>query len=337
MELSGEDSILELAGVTVTYKMPRGIAKVVDGVDLKVNEGEVLGLIGESGSGKSMLASAIMRVVPPPGITTGSIIFKSELLNGKIDLLKLPLTKFRQVRWKELAMVFQGAMNSFNPTIRIKEHFLDTASAHGWHDRGEVLEKASKLLELVRLEPGRVLDSFPHELSGGMKQRALIALSLLLDPRLLILDEPTSALDTVSQRVILDVLKDIYHRLKLTMIFITHDVPIIAGLAQRVAIMYAFKVVEVGPIEEIFRAPVHPYTRGLLSTIPSLTTDIDEIKPIPGRHPDPINPPPGCRFHPRCPYRDEKCMKEEPSFIEVKPGHFVLCHKALEIGGGGAS
>ncbi len=329
IELS-EKCLLSIRNLSVVYKMPRGVARVVDNVSLDVYEGEVLGLIGESGSGKSMMASAIMRVVPPPGIIQGSVLFRSPSL-GIVDILKLPDRELRRIRWKELAMVFQGAMNSFNPTLRIRDHFLDTARAHGWESKDEVLDKACKLLELVRLEPERVLNSYPHELSGGMKQRALIALSLLLDPKLLILDEPTSALDTISQRAIIDVLKDIYDKLRITMIFITHDVPLITGLAHRVAIMYAFKIVEVGYIDQVFRNPVHPYTRGLLSAIPSLTSDLNKVRPIPGRHPDPINPPPGCRFHPRCPYATEKCRREEPPPIEVEPGHVVYCHRAEEL------
>ena len=330
MEELDERTLLKAIDLTVAYKMPRGISRVVDKAYFYAHKGEVLGLIGESGSGKTMLASAIMRVIPPPGVITGKILFRSRSL-GVVDILKLPQDKLRRIRWKEIAMVFQGAMNAFNPTLKIKEHFLDTAKAHGWHDTHEILEKAHKLLEMVRLEPERVLNSYPHELSGGMKQRALIALSLLLDPHLLILDEPTSALDTISQRAVLDVLKDVYNKFKLSMIFITHDVPIVAGLAHRVAIMYAFKVIEIGPIDRVFKNPQHPYTAGLLSSIPTLEVDVEKIKPIPGRRPDPINPPPGCRFHPRCPYADEKCRKIEPKLVEVEPEHYVMCHKAGKI------
>jgi len=322
---------LRARGLSVVYRMPRGIARVVDSVDIDIVEGSITAIVGESGSGKTMLASAFLNIVPYPGKVLGQVLFRSEVLGGVVNIVELPKRLLKAVRWREIAMVFQGAQNSFNPTLRIVDHFIDTAEAHGWRDREAVIERARKLLEMVKLDPDRVLESYPHQLSGGMKQRALIALSLLLNPRVLILDEPTSALDTISQKVLVDLLKEIHERLGNTMIFITHDLPLIAGLADYVAIMYAFKIVEYGPLEDVVYRPRHPYTLGLLRSVPPLRGDIKSVKPIPGTHPDPINPPPGCRFHPRCPLATDVCRRVEPKLVEVEKGHFVACHRWEEV------
>jgi len=222
-------------------------------------------------------------------------------------------------------MVPQAALNALNPTMKIVDHFIETAKYHGLNDRRAVIEKAAKLLELLRLEPDRVLPSYPHELSGGMRQRVLIALSMLLDPELLILDEPTTALDVLTQRLILDLLKEIRSRLGLTMIFITHDIATIADLADRVAVMYAGKLFEVGDVYTVFKNPANPYTVALMKSIPSLIGKVEDMKPIPGSPPDLVNPPPGCRFHPRCPYAMDVCRKREPPLVELKPGHYTAC------------
>ncbi|NPA96822.1 MAG: ABC transporter ATP-binding protein [Crenarchaeota archaeon] len=322
---------LRALSLSVVYRMPRGVARVVDRVDFDLVEGAVTAIVGESGSGKTMLASALLKLVPYPGRVEGRVLYRSELLGRVVDVLSLPKEQLKRIRWREIAMVFQGAQNSFNPTMKIAEHFIDTAEAHGWRDRRAVLERARKLLEMVMLDPDRVLESYPHQLSGGMKQRALIALSLLLDPKVLILDEPTSALDTVSQKVLVDLLKDIHARLRNTMVFITHDLPLILGLAHYAAIMYAFKIVEYGPIEEIVRNPRHPYTAGLLKSVPPLRGDLRRVRTIPGTHPDPINPPRGCRFHPRCPLATEVCRRVEPKLIDVGGRHLVACHRWEEV------
>jgi len=322
---------LRAINLSVVYEMPRGIARVVDNVCFDLVEGAVTAIVGESGSGKTMLASALLKLVPYPGKVLGRVLYRSELLGGVVDVLSLPKKLLKAIRWREIAMVFQGAQNSFNPTMRIVEHFIDTAEAHGWRDRRAVIEKARRLLEMVLLDPDRVLDSYPHQLSGGMKQRTLIALSLLLDPKILILDEPTSALDTVSQKVLVDLLKDLHARLHNTMVFITHDLPLILGLAHYVAIMYAFKIVEYGPVDEIVLRPRHPYTVGLLKSVPPLRGELRRVRTIPGTHPDPINPPRGCRFHPRCPLATDVCRRIEPKLVEVERGHFVACHRWEEV------
>ncbi len=322
--------VLRLEDLSVVYKMPRGFARVVDNVSLDIFEGKITGLVGESGSGKSMMAEAILRAIPRPGRIYGRVLFRSKKY-GVVDLLSVPKKVLRDIRWREIAMVFQGAQNSFNPVIKIKDHFIDTAKAHGWDDEDAVLEKASELLRLVKLEPDRVLDSYPHQLSGGMKQRVLIALSLLLDPYVLILDEPTSALDTISQKVIVDLLKDIHRKLGITMIFITHDLPLIAGLVDYVAIMYGFKIVEYLSIKELIENPLHPYTVGLIRSIPPLHGDLRMARPIPGSHPDPINPPKGCRFSPRCPIASNECFKKHPDMIKINDEHWVACYKWEQV------
>ncbi len=323
--------VISARNLSVVYKMPRGIARVVDDISIDFREKKITAIVGESGSGKTMMASALMKLVPYPGKILGRVLFRSDILGKVVDVLSLPKRLLKAIRWREIAMVFQGAQNSFNPTIKIKDHFLDTARAHGWYDEDEVLEKARKLLEMVKLDPDRVLESYPHQLSGGMKQRTLIALAMLFDPKVLILDEPTSALDTISQKVLIDLLKEIHERIGITMIFITHDLPLITSLAHYVAVMYAFKIVEFGPIDRIVKNPKHPYTVGLLKSIPPLRGDLRFVKAIPGTHPDPVNPPSGCRFHPRCPLATDICRKEPPPPVEVERNHIVWCHRWYKV------
>ncbi len=326
------NTIIGLRNLSIIYKMPRGIARVVDSINLDIPVKKITGIVGESGSGKTMLASAIIRTIPPPGIIKGNVLFRSPSL-GEVDILSLPKDVLRRIRWKEIAMVFQGAQNAFNPTIKIKDHFLDTAFAHGWRNRDEILDKAAKLLEIVKLEPDRVLDAYPHQLSGGMKQRTLIALGLLLDPIVLILDEPTSALDTISQKVIVDLLRDIHEKMGITMIFITHDLPLISSLVDYVAVMYGFKIIEFAEIKELLTNPLHPYTKGLLKSIPPVKGDLSKVRPIPGEHPDPINPPKGCRFRPRCPVAIDKCSRQHPPLVHVGKEHWVACYRWRELEG----
>ncbi|HDI02475.1 MAG TPA: ABC transporter ATP-binding protein, partial [Ignisphaera sp.] len=275
------NALLNIKDLKVVYLSPRGQVRAVDKVSLDVFKGEVLGIVGESGSGKSTLAHTILRLLPPTArILGGSIVY-----NG-IDIVKLSEREFRNIRWRRIALVPQAALNALNPTMKILDHFLETARSHGIRDRRLVIEKASKLLELLRLEANRVLPSYPHELSGGMKQRVLIALSMLLDPEILILDEPTTALDVLTQRSILDLLKDIRKKLNLTMLFITHDIAVIADLADRVAVMYAGKLVELGDVYTVFKNPANPYTKALMDSIPSLVGRVEDMKPIPGFPPD---------------------------------------------------
>ena len=314
------DKLISIRNLRVAYISLRGYVRAVDKVNLNIYKGEVLGVVGESGSGKSTMAYTILRVLPPTArILEGSITY-----NG-MDILKMPGEEFRKIRWRKLSLIPQAALNALNPTLKIMDHFLETAKTHGIRDKGQVTSKASELLKLLRLEPERVLPSYPHELSGGMKQRVLIALAMLLDPELLILDEPTTALDVLTQRYILDLLKDVKAKLGITMVFITHDIAVIADIADRVAVMYAGKIFEVGDVYQVFKNPINPYTKALMESIPSLIGDVEEMKPIPGSPPDLVNPPPGCRFAPRCSQAMSICKEKEPPMVEIEPGHYTCC------------
>ncbi|RLG88394.1 MAG: ABC transporter ATP-binding protein [Thermoprotei archaeon] len=318
--MSSSEVILRIRDLKVVYLSPRGQVKAVDRVSLNVFRNEVLGIVGESGSGKSTLAHTILRILPPTArIVSGSILYDGT------DIIKLPEREFKNIRWRKLSLVPQAALNALNPTMKILDHFIETGRAHGLNDRRLIMERAKELLELLRLEPRRVLNSYPHELSGGMKQRVLIALSMLLEPEILILDEPTTALDVLTQRAILDLLKEIKDKLRITMVFITHDIAVIADLADRIAVMYAGKLMEVGDVYTVFRRPANPYTKALMASIPSLIGKVEDMKPIPGSPPDLVNPPRGCRFHPRCPYAMEICKKEEPPTVELSTGHIASC------------
>ncbi|MGB9760057.1 MAG: ABC transporter ATP-binding protein [Thermoproteota archaeon] len=320
-------NIYTIENITVEYVMRSMSVKAVNNVSVNIRNGEALGIVGESGSGKTTLALSLLNLVPPPGkITNGKIVF-----DGKVDVLALRGEELRKFRWKQVAMVFQGALNSFNPVLRIGDQMLETIMEHEDVSKQEALERISKLLKLVRLEPNRTMRAFPHELSGGMKQRAMIATSLLLNPRVLILDEPTTALDVISQKYILNILSDLKKKLEITMILLTHDLAICTELVDRVAVMYAGRIVEIAKMEDLFLKPKHPYTIGLMRAVPSVVGDVKELKPIPGSPPDMFNMPSGCPFHPRCPYATERCKKEEPRLEEIFEDHFVACHRWREI------
>ena len=322
------EAILSIRDLVVEFEVREGNLRSVDRVSLEVPRGAFMGLIGESGCGKTTIVQAVMNLMPENGyIRAGEIFFDGS------DILKLSEEELRRVRWEKIAMVFQAAQNSLNPVLKVSEHMVDTVLAHRREPKSRILQRAARLLELVRLDPGRVLDSYPHELSGGMKQRVVIAMSLLLDPELLILDEPTTALDLISQAYLMERLREIHGELGITMFMVTHDVSNVAKVADRVAVMYAAKILEVGSVEEIFYDARHPYTRGLINAIPSIVGDLSEKRPIPGLPPSLINPPPGCRFHPRCPWATSICREAEPEMEEVAPGHFVACHNWRGIQG----
>ncbi len=315
---------LILTDLYVNYFTRRGQVQAVRGVDLTLQAGESLALIGESGSGKTTLGLAIVRLlVKAARVTNGEITYYR---NGRaVDVLALNDSDLRRFRWSECAMVFQSALNAFNPVLRVWEQMWDTARSHGWNDKSAVREKVTDLLQFVQLDPKRVINAYPHELSGGMRQRVLLALSLLLNPQVLILDEPTTALDILTQRTIIDLLAKLKAEHSFAMIFISHDLAIAAELADRVATMYAGKIVELGATEDIFYRPRHPYTLGLIRAVPTVTGGFEELASIPGSPPDLIDLPSGCKFHPRCSFATERCSVEEPPLLDVGPGHQASC------------
>jgi len=315
------EPLLIIQGLTVEFRVSRGILRAVDDVDLYVEKGEVLGLVGESGCGKSVLAHAIIKQVDPNGyIKSGRVIFEGR------DVYSLSEEELRKFRWKDVAIIFQGAQNSLNPVMRVMGHMMDTYLAHEKTSKDDIVKRSSELLRFVHLDSDSVLKLFPHELSGGMKQRVVTAMSLLLKPRLLILDEPTSALDVLTQKYFLRLIKDINREMGITMLFITHELGNVAEVADRVAVMYLANIIEIGSVDDIFYDPKHPYTDALIKSIPSIASDLSSIKPIPGPIPDPVFPPPGCKFHPRCPLSFDRCSKEKPKLKSIGGGRFVACH-----------
>ena len=318
------DLVMELEDVSVQFDMSRGIARVLDSIDLNVYRGETIGVVGESGSGKSMLAASMLDAVVEPGVLSGDITYHSDTTGNEIDVLDLSDDDLRRFRWEAVAMVFQGAMNSFNPVMTIREHFRETLDAHDANDE-EHMDRGLQLLEDLYLEADRVLDSYPHELSGGQKQRALIALSLILEPEVLVMDEPTAALDLLMQRSIIELLQDLQDTYDFTLVFITHDLPLVKDLCDRLGVMYAFELVEIGETRDVIGGSYHPYTRALLNATPNLDTPIDEMRPIPGESPDPVNVPAGCSYHPRCPLKDQRCEAEDPNLVEAEENHRVAC------------
>lgn len=318
-------SLLSVRDLVVEYSIRQGSLRAVDGASLDVHPGELMAVVGESGCGKSTLAYSIIRHVPYPGeIKGGTILFDGQ------DVLGMDRKALRQFRWKEIAIVFQAAQNALNPVMRIADQMIDTVLDHEKQPKEQIIQRASSLLEMVRLNPDRVLRSYPFELSGGMRQRVIIALSLLLNPRMLILDEPTTALDVVTQVYILDILADIRQDLGLAMMLLTHDIAIVARVADRVAVMYAGQIVEEGAINDIFYHPRHPYTYGLIQSAPSLIGDLTKKKPIEGAPPNFLNMPSGCRFHPRCAYATSVCREKEP-VMEATDRWRVACHRWREI------
>src|SRR3954466_3299327 len=317
-------ALLELRGLTVEY----GRARAVDGIDLDVHEGEILGLAGESGCGKTTVANAVMQILRPPGQRPGgSVSFRGENLVGKSE------EELRQFRWRNVSMVFQSAMNALNPVMRIGDQFVDAMRAHERIEKRRALGQAEELLELVGIDRGR-LRSYPHQLSGGMRQRVIIAIALSLNPELIVLDEPTTALDVVVQREIMQQVETLKQDFGFAVLFITHDVSLLLEFADRIAVMYAGEIVETAPAATVFSNPLHPYTRGLLSSFPPLTGPLVRMTGIPGSPPDLADPPSGCRFHPRCPLcvpegpAYERQTTERPRLRELEPAHHVACHLA---------
>jgi peptide/nickel transport system ATP-binding protein len=318
---STSEIALDVRDLTIHYETPEGDVKAACGVCFKVNRGELLGLVGESGCGKTTVAMGLLRLVQPPG----RIVQGQAILNGETDLLALSGRDLRASRWTRISLVPQGAMNSLNPTMRIKEQIADAIRAHDGHqDPRRLKARILDLFSLVGL-PSRVYSMYPHELSGGMKQRVCIAMAISLHPSVVIADEPTSALDVIVQRVVAQTLTDIKNRLGMAVIMIGHDMALMAQMADRIAVMYAGRMMELGSSDAILKQPRHPYTQLLIESIPS----IKERKPLKlteGLTHDLRNPPPGCIFQFRCPQVAEICRSVLPTSTELEPGHTVACH-----------
>jgi peptide/nickel transport system ATP-binding protein len=317
-------ALLALRDLRVEYRTMRGSSCAVDGVTVEVQEGEILGLVGESGCGKTTLARAIIRVLPRNArIIAGRIEFEG------VDLVGLPEQAIARYRWRKIAMVPQAAMDSLDPVYRLGDQFNEVLMITGGLPRRGARERALALCDLVGLDRQR-LRSYPHELSGGMRQRAAIALALALRPRLLLADEPVTALDVVVQHHILRQLRQLKEELTLSVVLVTHDISVIAQICDRMAVMYAGKIVEVGPIVDAFARPRHPYTMGLQNSFPNLARPQAALIPIEGAPPDLLTPPPGCRFAPRCPFALDRCLVESPALRELEPGRWAACHRAEE-------
>jgi oligopeptide/dipeptide ABC transporter ATP-binding protein len=318
---SAAEPLLSVRDLRVTFGTPRGPAHVVNGLSYDVHAGETLAIVGESGSGKSQGVLALLGLVPqPPGRVEGEAHFEGR------DLLRLPKDDIRRVRGPGVAMVFQDPMSSLNPVLSIGRQLTEGMETHLGLTRGQARDRAADLLGRVGLpDPRSRLDAYPHQLSGGMRQRVMIAMALACEPRVLVADEATTALDVTVQAQIVELLTGLQDELGMAMLWISHDLGVVAGVADRVLVMYAGRVLEEAPVDALYADPRHPYTRGLLASLPTLGTDGDagvpeDLTAIPGLPPDPVNPPPGCPFHPRCAYRwDERCATEVPPLREVGP------------------
>jgi len=313
-------SLLDIEDLRVYYFSGEGVAKAVDGVSLFLRKGETLGVVGESGCGKSTLGLSILRLVPYPGkIVSGKIIYE------KTNLLSLNNEKMRKLRGKEIAMIFQNPDVSLNPLMKIKDHLVEAILMHEEIDESEATEKAREVLGKVGIAPDRIND-YPHQLSGGMKQRIMIALALLLNPKLIIADEPTSSLDVLIQAKILKLLKDLKEEYRLSLILISHDFGIIFEVSDRIAVMYAGHTMETAESVKLYDEPLHPYTQALIKAIPTVTAEKQKLSFIPGAPPSLINPPKGCRFYARCKYATEICKLKEPEMVDVGRDRKVKCH-----------
>ncbi|MDA8063468.1 MAG: ABC transporter ATP-binding protein [Actinomycetota bacterium] len=310
--------MLEIENLSVRYGEGQGAVRAVEGVSLTLERGEILGLAGESGSGKSTLAYGACRLLRAPAvITSGSVVYRGRSHAGKpVDVLTSTAEDLRRLRWSEIAIVFQSAMSSLNPVLSVEAQLSDVLRAHSRLDRSERRERSEELLGLVGISADR-LGSFPHELSGGMRQRVMIAMALALRPDVVIMDEPTTALDVVMQREILHQIIRLQRDLGFAVLFITHDLSLLLEMADRVAVMYAGRLVEVASAETIYRAPKHPYTQGLLGSFPSLHGERHVLQGIPGSPPDMRSPLPGCSFAPRCPQAEAVCREAVPPLLPV--------------------
>lgn len=322
------DNVLTVENLSTHFNTGAGIAKAVENVSFSVKKGEMLGLIGESGCGKTTVAQSILRLIEYPGkVVSGKV-----LLNG-IDLLQASQRDLENIRWKEISVIPQSAMNALNPAYTVGDQIIESIMIHEDVTRNEALQRACNLLEMVGIDRER-WRSYPHEFSGGMKQRVAIAMALSCNPKLVISDESTTGLDVLTQAQVIGLIKKLQHEMQLSIIIISHDLPMVTAICDRIAIMYAGKIIEWGDTEDILNDARHPYARGLLDATPDLANPDKEVISIPGSVPNLINPPQGCRFHPRCANAIDRCKQEIPQFKEVQAGHYVACFLS-EVDGNG--
>ena len=317
-----DDLLLDIRNLKTHFFTEDGVVKAVDGVSFGLRKGKTLGVVGESGCGKSVTALSVMRLVSPPGrIAGGEILFE-----GK-DLARLPEPEMRAIRGNRISMIFQEPMTSLNPVFTVGNQIMEAVQLHLKKSKAEAREHTIEMLRKVRIPAAESrVDDYPHQMSGGMRQRVMIAMALACNPRLIIADEPTTALDVTIQAQIIELMQELQREVGMSIMLITHDLGVVAEIADDVAVMYASKVVEYAPARELFANPLHPYTLGLLKSIPRLDTPRSEkLNVIPGTVPNPLHFPEGCKFYDRCPTRIEKCRTVEPALRQIKPGHWVAC------------
>jgi oligopeptide/dipeptide ABC transporter ATP-binding protein len=322
------DALLDVKGLKTYFYTSRGTVKAVDGVDFSVAAGKTLGIVGESGCGKSISAMSVLRLIPsPPGkIVEGEIKFMGR------DLARVSDEEMRHIRGNDISMIFQEPMTSLNPVFTVGYQIMEALMLHQRMTEEQAKKKAIEMLEVVRIPRAeKIVDEYPHQLSGGMRQRVMIAMALACQPKLLIADEPTTALDVTIQAQILVLMNELKEKLDTAIILITHDLGVVAEMADHVIVMYAGKVVEDAPVEELFDNPRHPYTKGLMNSIPSMVKEGQRLESIEGAVPNPLRLPKGCYFHPRCKYATDQCRQSIPEIEEIAPGHKVRCFRAREV------
>lgn len=326
--------LIEVKNLKTHFATEDGIVKSVDGVSFEINEGETLGIVGESGCGKSVTSISIMGLIPQPAgkIVEGEILFKGE------DLVKKSVSDLRKIRGNEISMIFQEPMTSLNPVYTVGDQIAEAVILHQKLSKKDAMAKAVEMLKRVGIpSPEKRVNDYPHQMSGGMRQRVMIAMALSCNPKLLIADEPTTALDVTIQAQILELMKQLRDEYHTAIMLITHDLGVIAEVADRVAVMYAGKVVEYADVKSIFAAPQHPYTIGLLNSIPKMHGGAKRLEPIVGVVPSPLNLPKGCKFNNRCPFVQDKCLEADPELVEATPGHSVRCWYHGQVHGKGGA
>lgn len=315
------NKVLEIVNLQVQYVTEDGVVEAVNGIDISIEKGKTLGLVGETGAGKTTTAMAILRLIPdPPGLIVGGDI----ILDG-IDIMKISEIEMEKIRGKVVSMIFQDPMTALNPVFTVGEQIAEAISIHQHVSQNEAKKKAEEMLEMVGI-PGNRAEEYPHQFSGGMKQRVIIAIALSCSPKLLIADEPTTALDVTIQAQVLELMKELKEKFNMSMLMITHDLGVVAEVCDEVAIMYAGRIIEQGTLEDIFNNTKHPYTEGLFNSIPNIDNRKAELKPIRGLVPDPYNLPEGCTFCDRCDYALDICKNQKPDKTYISDTHFVKCH-----------